>query len=179
MRAMADAGMTHAKDFRDPARALLSRRWSLLFRLMERRARHPARAGLEAGDTMALRTMILDAHLVEALDRGAKQLVILGAGSDGRAFRLPGLTDVHVFEVDHPATQAFKRRASAPLAHSASQLDFVAVDFERQSLDLEFERAGAEILSDSGCSDWAQRFGCPPPLTGTARSTRAVVARFG
>jgi len=40
-----------------------------------------------------------------------RQVLILGAGFDTRAYRLAPMRETHVFEVDHPATQAAKRRA--------------------------------------------------------------------
>jgi len=54
------------------------------------------------------RTAFFDRVVVSAIDRGVAQVVIGGAGYDGRAFRYakPG---VRWFEVDHPATQADKR----------------------------------------------------------------------
>lgn len=56
------------------------------------------------------RTRLIDDLVIGALGRGARQVVLLGAGYDSRAYRLPGIDRVPVFEVDHPATQAVKRR---------------------------------------------------------------------
>ncbi len=53
------------------------------------------------------RTVILDRAI--ASGPPAEQLVILGAGLDSRAWRLDGLKDTVVFEVDHPGSQAWKR----------------------------------------------------------------------
>jgi AcrR family transcriptional regulator len=66
-----------------------------------------------------------------ALARGIDPLVLLGAGFDTRAHRLPGIERVRVIEVDHPATQAMKRRvvSSAP-AHAT----YVPVDLTRDAL---------------------------------------------
>ena len=49
------------------------------------------------------RTRLID-DLVTDARSSIGQLVILGAGFDARAYRLPGLEQVTVFEVDHPAT---------------------------------------------------------------------------
>ncbi len=145
MRAMADLGLTHLRDFRDPtARQMLRGGWALLFRALSHRAK-PERAserGLQAGDVLALRTLILDAHVKDAVAAGAKQVVILGAGLDGRAYRLEELRESHVFEVDHPATQSFKLEAARGLHPTARRLDFVSVDFEKESLDHALERSG-------------------------------------
>ena len=75
--------------------------------------------------------------LVEAVGKGVKQYVILGAGLDTFAFRCPELMEkLRVFEVDHPATQAFKRQRLTELGWEIpEQLYFVPVDFTRQRLD--------------------------------------------
>ncbi|MGL1806969.1 class I SAM-dependent methyltransferase, partial [Vibrio parahaemolyticus] len=63
------------------------------------------------------------------------QVVLLGAGLDSRAFRLPGLSDIAVFEVDHPASQQYKRSCIAGLTPVAKSLTYVTVDFEKDKLD--------------------------------------------
>lgn len=75
--------------------------------------------------------------LMEAVRRGVKQYVILGAGMDTFAFRHPELIEkLQVFEVDHPASQAFKRQRLAELGWEIpGHLHFVPVDFTRQRLD--------------------------------------------
>ncbi|RZU75479.1 methyltransferase (TIGR00027 family) [Micromonospora kangleipakensis] len=60
------------------------------------------------------------------------QLVILGAGLDGRAWRMPELAGVTVFEVDQPATQQDKRERAAGLSGTPPR--FVPVDFGRDRL---------------------------------------------
>ena len=66
------------------------------------------------------RTLVLDRAVLAALPASGiqlDQLVILGAGFDSRAWRLPHLETTIVFEVDHPDTQTVKReraRASSP-----------------------------------------------------------------
>ena len=70
--------------------------------------------------------------------------MILGAGFDTSAFRAPHADrGLRIFEVDHPATQAWKREQ----LHAAGIilprfLTFVAVDFERQVLADELHQAG-------------------------------------
>jgi methyltransferase (TIGR00027 family) len=61
------------------------------------------------GPHLAARTRFFDDQVLAAIGRGTSQVVILGAGYDDRAlrFRAPG---VRYFEIDHPATQADKRR---------------------------------------------------------------------
>lgn len=72
--------------------------------------------------------------LARAVGDGIAQYVILGAGLDTFALRNPH-PRLSVFEVDHPATQAWKRELlrETDLPTPAS-LIFVPVDFERQSL---------------------------------------------
>jgi methyltransferase (TIGR00027 family) len=70
------------------------------------------------------------------------QLVILGAGLDGRAWRLPGLSGVTVFEVDHPSTQALKRERTAGWRPIASAVQFVPMDFRRDDLCQRLQAAG-------------------------------------
>ncbi len=82
-------------------------------------------------DHMVLRTAAIDAHLVNAIEAGIEQVVILGAGLDARAWRMPVLARTTVYEIDHPSTQQFKRRrieGSVP----PTEVRYVAVDFERE-----------------------------------------------
>src|SRR5512132_3844178 len=51
---------------------------------------------------MQVRTRVIDDALREFLAGGGRQLVLLGAGFDCRALRLPELAGAHVLEVDHP-----------------------------------------------------------------------------
>ncbi len=55
------------------------------------------------------RERCIDDFLKARLREGLDQVVILGAGLDTRAYRIPGIEQTRVFEVDHPATQAVKR----------------------------------------------------------------------
>ncbi len=76
------------------------------------------------------RTLHID-HLIEHdVKSGARQLVLLGAGLDTRAWRMPVLRDIRVFEVDHPATQAWKK-TRVPRLGAGADVRFVATDFER------------------------------------------------
>jgi len=88
---------------------------------------------------MAVRTVAID-DAVRA--GGAPQVVILGAGLDGRAWRMTDLADAVVFEVDHPDTQKNKRERVRGLGTTAKEVRFVAVDFERDELDVALAEAG-------------------------------------
>ncbi len=95
---------------------------------------------------MAARSRLAEDQLTSAVGRGTKQYVILGAGLDTFAYRNPFPEDtLHVFEVDHPATQDWKRRrlAAAGIAIPPS-VTFSPVDFARQTLADGLEQAGFE-----------------------------------
>jgi methyltransferase (TIGR00027 family) len=83
---------------------------------------------------MVVRNRYAEDELARSIQRGIRQYIILGAGLDTFAYRncFPLL---QVFEVDHPATQAWKRscleRAAIPIPASVT---FVSVDFERQMM---------------------------------------------
>lgn len=84
-----------------------------------------------------------------AVPHGVRQYVILGAGLDSFAYRRRDLLDrLRVFEVDHPATQAWKRSRLADLGiDSPANLVFAPVDFERQTLKEGLEAAGFDFAS--------------------------------
>src|SRR5262249_7007813 len=80
---------------------------------------------------MVARSRFAEDHLAEAVARGVKQYVVLGAGLDTFAYRNP-FPDLRVFEVDFPATQAWKRQLLQAGAISIPPtLTFAPVDFER------------------------------------------------
>jgi methyltransferase (TIGR00027 family) len=92
----------------------------------------------------AARSRIAEDALSGAVDKGIRQIVILGAGLDTFAFRSShGTRQFRIYEVDHPATQAWKRQllAEAQLAIPPS-LILVPVDFERDDLGAMLVSAG-------------------------------------
>jgi len=84
----------------------------------------------------AVRNRYAEDELAEAVGRGVGQYVILGAGLDSFAYRRPDLMrSLDVFEVDHPASQAWKRARVAELGIEApARLRHVPIDFERETL---------------------------------------------
>lgn len=90
-------------------------------------------------EAMAVRTVAVDDAVRAAAN---SQLVILGAGLDGRAWRMPELSGVDVFEVDHPASQLDKRERVAGLQATAGSLRFVPVDLARAALGPALAAAG-------------------------------------
>jgi methyltransferase (TIGR00027 family) len=85
------------------------------------------------------RTVAIDEAIRE---RPVPQVVILGAGLDDRAWRMPELTDVDVFEVDHPASQRDKQSRIGDRPPRARSLRFVPVDLGRDRLDAALGPAG-------------------------------------
>ncbi|WP_027052085.1 SAM-dependent methyltransferase [Mesorhizobium erdmanii] len=107
----------------------------------------------ERGQRMRLfvtaRARFAEDWLAVAVRSGVRQLVVLGAGLDTFSLRNP-YPDLGVFEVDHPATQAWKRKcvADSGLAEPPATT-FVPVDFERQSLAAELDAAGLRSTEPS------------------------------
>jgi methyltransferase (TIGR00027 family) len=88
---------------------------------------------------MVARTVAIDAELRDA---PKPQVVILGAGLDGRAWRMRELVASLVFEVDHPDSQQQKLDRVASLTREAREVRFVPVDFRRDDLAHALEAAG-------------------------------------
>ncbi|MFO0709723.1 MAG: SAM-dependent methyltransferase [Sandaracinus sp.] len=112
---------------------------------------HRALRALTLGlaDHVALRTDAIDRALTDAISGGARQLVILGAGLDGRAYRMDALRETAVFEVDVASTQAIKRRQGAIHVPRARRHRFVAVDFERDALEARLLAEGFDPAAPS------------------------------
>lgn len=91
-----------------------------------------------------VRTRLIDDWVNAALADGAEQVLLLGAGFDSRAYRLPALAGVEVFEVDHPATQAIKQRLLAAqfAGGRRTPVRLVPVDLIRDDLDAALTGAG-------------------------------------
>ena len=102
--------------------------------------------------SIAVRSRYAEDCLAEAVRRGTRQYVILGAGLDSFAYRNPFAgSGLQVYEVDHPNTQAWKRaRLQAAGIDLPASLTFVAIDFERETI--------AEAMSRSGFDAGAATF---------------------
>lgn len=106
------------------------------------REQHPFGRALRA--FVAVRSRFAEDEFADAVAGGVRQYVALGAGLDTFAWRNPHVeAGVRVFEVDHPATQAWKRelivRADLPEPRATT---YVPVDFERESLAENLVTAG-------------------------------------
>ena len=141
------------KIFDDPiALEIVGERWAAAIRANPRRSRRVASLYLRAFVTA--RSRIAEDLLHEAVARGVRRYLVLGAGLDTFAYRNPHPADVlRVLEVDHPATQAWKRKllanAGIPLPDS---LTFVPVNFETQRLDERLREAGLDDDEPVFCS---------------------------
>ena len=90
------------------------------------------------------RSRIAEDALSRAVERGVRQIVILGAGLDTFALRNPhGALGIRIYEVDYPATQAWKRQRLAEVQIALPPwLIFVPVDFERDDVGEKLVAAG-------------------------------------
>jgi methyltransferase (TIGR00027 family) len=135
----------------------------------------PDRADWRMRFFIAARSRFADEALARAVARGTRQAVVLGAGLDTLALRNPHAeAGLRIFEIDHPATQAWKRErlAAAGIAEPMT-VTFVPLDFERDTL--------GDALAVAGFRSDAQAFfvwlGVVPYLTRDAIfATLAFVA---
>lgn len=89
--------------------------------------------------TQICRARYDDDAVQAALAQGIDQLVILGAGLDTRPYRLPGIAQVKVFEVDLPTVQADKKKKlQKHLGRLPENVTYLPIDFRTQSLETVF-----------------------------------------
>ena len=103
----------------------------------------PERRGLRL--FIAMRSRFAEDSARRAIEKGVRQILVLGAGLDTFAYRLERTQDMRVFELDHPATQAEKRRrlTEAQIAEPA-HVSYVAHDFESGSMTAALKAAGLD-----------------------------------
>ena len=123
---------------------------------------------------MVARSRFAEDELASAYARGVRQYVVLGAGLDTFAYRNPH-AELRVFEVDHPATQAWKREQllAAEIVIPPS-LTFVPVDFEQQTLGAGLEPCGFDTSAPAffswlGVTPYLTREACMTTLGWIAR----------
>jgi methyltransferase (TIGR00027 family) len=125
---------------------------------------------------IAMRSRFAEDSAYRAVEQGVRQIVVLGAGLDTFAYRLESTHDLSVFELDHLATQADKRRrlAEARIAQP-SHVAYVAHDFECGSMKAALEAAGF----DPSRRTFVIWLGVTPYLTEEAvYATLGELARF-
>ncbi len=107
------------------------------------------RMGPGAVGFITVRERYIDDYLKSRLAEGLDQVVLLGAGFDTRAYRIPGIEKTRVFEVDFPATQDAKRKGLRKVVDPfPAYVNFTPVDFNTQSL--------AECLQRSNYNEQAK-----------------------
>ena len=84
---------------------------------------------------MQVRTRVIDDALRAFVAKGGAQVLVLGAGYDCRALRMPELDDTRVFEVDHPATQKLKRATLERHGIAHRGVTYVTWDFEERPVE--------------------------------------------
>jgi len=148
------------------------------------RLEEPALRSLRA--SMAMRSRYAEDCLREAVARGVRQYVVLGAGLDSFAYRNPfERSALHVYEVDHPATQAWKRRRLADTGIALpSSLSFVPVDFEQQMVSDAlrsggFDRAQPAFVSWLGVTVYLTHAAIMRTLADVASLARGTEIVFG
>jgi methyltransferase (TIGR00027 family) len=131
----------------------------------------PYSIGLRA--FLVARSRYAEDLLAQAVARGVTQYVLLGAGLDTFAHR-SSFPHLRIFEVDHPATQAWKRELLSTTSLPApANLTYVPVDFECQSLPSQLAAAG----HNSAAPSFFAWLGVVPYLTREAfRATVAFIA---
>jgi methyltransferase (TIGR00027 family) len=94
---------------------------------------------------IAMRSRFAEDSAAHAIENGVRQILVLGAGLDTFAYRLERTPDLRIFELDHPATQAEKRRRliEAQIAEPAD-VAYVAHDFEDGSMIEPLKAAGLD-----------------------------------
>nr|WP_300146188.1 class I SAM-dependent methyltransferase [Propionicimonas sp.] len=96
---------------------------------------------------LVMRTRYIDDVVTAWAESGQTQLVILGAGLDTRAHRLPCLAGTTVFEADLPDIQREKQRRLRGVRLRAAEVRYVATDFETQPLHEALAAAGLDASS--------------------------------
>lgn len=89
------------------------------------------------------RTRFIDDVASASIQSGFTQVVILGAGFDSRAWRIPGMSQTDVYEVDHPSTSARKQAIveSAGITHG-TRIRYVGLDFDTKPLGETLQASG-------------------------------------
>ncbi len=135
----------------------------------------PERRGLRL--FIAMRSRFAEDAARCAIERGVRQILVLGAGLDTFAYRLAANDRLRVFELDHPATQRDKRaRLAAAGVAEPAHVAYVAHDFEHGAMTEALALGGL----DSARRVFVLWLGVVPYLTEDAVfGTLAALAGFG
>jgi methyltransferase (TIGR00027 family) len=132
----------------------------------------------EASARISFLDAAVDRHLPDVT-----QFVILGAGFDTRAYRLPNDTPVRVFEVDSPRTQTVKRETLKKAGIDSSGVTFVPADFEKEDWLGRLSAAGFDpgertLFLWEGVSMYLDREAVEDTLRKIASTARGSVVAF-
>lgn len=159
-RALESARSAPTRLFCDPYAAMFLHQWRkwlsflallapgrrLVERLLDRQAPGARAAGIA-------RTRWIDDAVVKALET-ASQLVLLGAGFDTRAYRLPAAQRATTFELDYPETSTAKQATlQRRVGWLPQRVRFVGIDFNKQPFGEVLDRAGFDKLRPA-CFVW-------------------------
>jgi methyltransferase (TIGR00027 family) len=159
-RALETSQAARSRLFCDPFARLFLHQWRKLFhglarfdlgrksveQLLDRNAPGARAAGIA-------RTKWIDDEAMEALEI-ATQFVLLGAGFDTRAYRLPSAQRVTTYEVDHPETSRVKQTVlHREIGLLPERVRFVHIDFNRQSVGEVLAEAGFD-MTQPACFVW-------------------------
>ena len=125
---------------------------------------------------IAMRSRFAEDAAKAAVAAGVRQIVVLGAGLDTFAYRFEPPPDLRLFELDHPATQAEKRRRLAAAGiREPPHAVYVSHDFDLGSFTAALAAAG----HDAGAPTFVMWLGVTEYLTETAiEATLAELARL-
>ncbi len=131
---------------------------------------------LGLGPSVVARHRYIDAAMLEAIEGGARQVVLLGAGYDARPWRFrEALRACTVYEVDHPATAARRARQAARLPEVGArrvEVDFAIEDFSVQLAAAGFDPRVPAFFAWEGVSMYLPR----PAVQGTLHRIQASSA---
>jgi methyltransferase (TIGR00027 family) len=124
--------------------------------------------------TVIARTRLIDATIAEIVD-ATPQVVILGAGLDTRAWRLPALDGAIVFEVDHPDTQRRKQALLRRRHLDVARVRFIPTDFnlgrlEKAMTDAGFDRTLPTLFLWEGTTNYLEAVAVDATLRWCARA---------
>ncbi len=125
-------------------RALMGDHWSTQALTVEYSAAMKLGPVAEVSRAALIRTRFIDETLMKAVKAGARQIVILGAGFDSRAYRMRGeLAGTRIIEVDYGPTQEYKKqRVREILGGFPSNVVFAPIDFTKDKLAVVLHKAG-------------------------------------
>jgi methyltransferase (TIGR00027 family) len=141
-RALFESNLAQALQFFDPQRAA---------ECLDTPSALAAFTRAQSGPIVLSRARYAEDALAAAVEQGARQYVLLGAGMDTFVFRYPEMLDrLMVFEIDHPGTQGFKRRRLAELGwDEPPQVRYLPLDFTQGSVKAALLQAGYDPAAPS------------------------------